>query len=436
MAPFAFNSIYGPLSDRNTTKAGSVQGLAVSLVTEIDKSMVVEVNKKLHKDARTDVHPIFTEMVRGTLEIVHSDVFNKHIISSVVLDDKETPFNFTEFVQDFAWELAAGVVIGHELPPNAKGITAPSFSSRKKINTNATTAQYDRFRTFFPMSSIVIESGSYLMGRTSFHAFSRVIARTIKVLGIDLMPFLRVNAFVGPSKGDDLGPEHPVSSFKGNLTTGKLAEVKQKPTQIDENLVLFMGASYDTSSSTVISLFYYLMCHRQAFLAVREELKGAFQTLSEISDQRLIPLVYLNACLNETLRLSPPVNGKIMQRVSLGMTIDGIYVPKGVAVSADTLSMHRSSVYWDQPESFRPERWINKAPTDEFRAFRPFGSGNRICPGRMMALQSARLTLAKIVWLYDLEMVSDPKEWQQNARSGYLWEYPDLYVNVSSSGLK
>lgn len=53
-----------------------------------------------------------------------------------------------------------------------------------------------------------------------------------------------------------------------------------------------------------------------------------------------------------------------------------------------------------------------------------------------MALQSARLTLAKIVWLYDLEMVSDPKEWQQNARSAYLWEYPDLYVNVSSSGMK
>lgn len=125
----AFNSIYGPLSDRNTTKAGSVQGLAVSLVTEIDQSMVVEVNKKLHKDARTDVHPIFTEMVRGTLENVHSDVFKKHMINSIVLDDKKTPFNFTEFVQDFAWELAAGVVIGHQLPPNAKGIISPSFRS-------------------------------------------------------------------------------------------------------------------------------------------------------------------------------------------------------------------------------------------------------------------------------------------------------------------
>lgn len=125
----AFNSIYGPLSDRNTTKAGSVQGLAVSLVTDIDQSMVVEVNKKLHKDARTDVHPIFTKMVRGTMETVHGDVFNKHMINSVVLDDKKTPFNFTNFVQDFAWELASGVVIGHQLPPNAKGITAPRLSS-------------------------------------------------------------------------------------------------------------------------------------------------------------------------------------------------------------------------------------------------------------------------------------------------------------------
>jgi hypothetical protein len=26
----------------------------------------------------------------------------------------------------------------------------------------------------------------------------------------------------------------------------------------------------------------------------------------------------------------PPVNGKVMQRVSCGTTIDGVYVPKGV----------------------------------------------------------------------------------------------------------
>ncbi|KAJ5334832.1 cytochrome P450 monooxygenase [Penicillium brevicompactum] len=379
--------------------------------------MVVEVNKKLHKDARTDVHPIFTEMVRGTMETVHGDVFNKHMINSVVLDDKKTPFNFTNFVQDFAWELASGVVIGHQLPPNAK-------------------AQYEKFRTFFPLSAVIIESGCYILGRPSFHALSRVIARVFKASGIDLMPSLRVNAFVGSSKAGNLDPEHAVSSFRGNLTSGKITELKQKPAQVDENLVLFMGASYDTSCSTMVSLFYYLLCDRHAFMAVREELKGAFQTISEISDQKLTSLVYLNACLNETLRLSPPVNGKIMQRVSLGVTIDDTYVPKGVAVSADTLSMHRSSLYWDQPESFRPERWINKTTNDNFSAFRPFGSGNRICPGRMMALQSARLTLAKIVWLYDLEMVGDPKEWQQNARSAYLWEYPDLYVNVSSSGMK
>ena len=85
----------------------------------------------------------------------------------------------------------------------------------------------------------------------------------------------------------------------------------------------------------MVSLFYYLLCDRHAFMAVREELKGAFQTISEISDQKLTSLVYLNACLNETLRLSPPVNGKYMQRVSLGVTIDDIYVPKGVRYEED-----------------------------------------------------------------------------------------------------
>jgi cytochrome P450 len=97
--------------------------------------------------------------------------------------------------------------------------------------------------------------------------------------------------------------------------------------------------------------------------------------------------------------------------------------------------MHRSPLYWEHPESFRPERWIDKQSTDNFRAFRAFSSGPRACPGRLMALQTARLTLAKMIWLYDLEMINDPIEWEQATKSGFVWTLPDLYVRVTSSGI-
>lgn len=124
----AFNTLYGPLSDRNATKAGAVQGLTVALVMGFNGSMASESDKKIHKESRTDVHPIFSEMVRGTVESAHGNMFNKHLINPAVLDDKKNSFNFTTFVQEFAWQLSEEAILGYRLPPSAKGISVPRSS--------------------------------------------------------------------------------------------------------------------------------------------------------------------------------------------------------------------------------------------------------------------------------------------------------------------
>lgn len=54
-------------------------------------------------------------------------------------------------------------------------------------------------------------------------------------------------------------------------------------------------------------------------------------TVNELSDDRLAKLPYLNACINETFRIAPAFNGGILQRVSCGATVDGVYVPPGVS---------------------------------------------------------------------------------------------------------
>ncbi|KAJ5865282.1 cytochrome P450 monooxygenase [Penicillium soppii] len=367
----AFNTIYGPLSDRNTTKSGSLQGLFISLVTEITQPMISQFNKQNHKEARTDLRPIFDEMVRGPQESVHNEIFNKHPIHLPSLTGEEVSFNLSFYLDALLWDLAGGVVLGHELPERAKGI--------------------------------------HVSGSTSH--------------------------FIDATKDNAWEPESALSNFKDRLTSGTITELRLTPSEVKANIVMLAGAGYETSKTTVNNAFYFLLRDSAAFRAVREELKSNFQTRGEISDHKLISLPYLNACINESLRMMPPVNGKVMQRVSCGTTIDGVYVPKGVAVSADNFSMHRSPLYWENPESFRPERWINKQSTDNFRAFRAFSSGPRACPGRLMALQTARLTLAKIIWLYDLEMINDPIEWEQTVKSGFVWTLPDLYVRVTSSGL-
>lgn len=92
------------------------------LVLGLKKSLASEADKKAHKETRTDVHPIFNDIVRGKVESVHGHVFKDHMVDSAVLDNKETPFNFSTYVEEMAWEVSEGVMMGYKLPASARGI--------------------------------------------------------------------------------------------------------------------------------------------------------------------------------------------------------------------------------------------------------------------------------------------------------------------------
>lgn len=100
---------------------------------------------------------------------------------------------------------------------------------------------------------------------------------------------------------------------------------------------------------------------------------------------------YLDACIKETLRIHPST-GFMMERVvpDGGAIIDGHAVPAGTIVSCSPWVIHRnSSIYGDDIEIFRPERWLQASPSVKTRMEKflcPFGFESRLCLGREMAL--------------------------------------------------
>ena len=81
------------------------------------------------------------------------------------------------------------------------------------------------------------------------------------------------------------------------------------------------------------AVFYYLLRNSQCLERLEEEVLSVGVSHEELSDNRLAKLPYLNACINETFRMAPAFNGGILQRVSCGATVDGVYVPPGVSLS-------------------------------------------------------------------------------------------------------
>lgn len=116
---------------------------------------------------------------------------------------------------------------------------------------------------------------------------------------------------------------------------------------------------------------------------------------------------YLNACITEALRMSPATPGFPLREVLRpGIVVDGQHIPPGIDVGSCIYALHHNAEYFDDPDTFIPERWIvpvKGSITDwedrvarQFKVYSPFSIGPRSCPGRQFAMMEISLLLARV----------------------------------------
>nr|GEY62881.1 probable (S)-N-methylcoclaurine 3'-hydroxylase isozyme 2 [Tanacetum cinerariifolium] len=81
----------------------------------------------------------------------------------------------------------------------------------------------------------------------------------------------------------------------------------------------------------------------------------------------------------------------------------GYTVPKDCQILVNVWAIHRDPNIWDDPLSFKPERFIGLNLSYKGNDFRylPFGSGRRMCPGERMASKVILLTVASLIVNFD-----------------------------------
>lgn len=66
------------------------------------------------------------------------------------------------------------------------------------------------------------------------------------------------------------------------------------------------------------------------------------------------------------------------------------------------------SELWEEPEEFRPERFINEeGKVYKPKHFMPFGAGQRMCLGDSLAEMELQLFFSSLVHVYDIEYPAD-----------------------------
>lgn len=112
-----------------------------------------------------------------------------------------------------------------------------------------------------------------------------------------------------------------------------------------------------------------------------------------ITAEHLNRLKYLEACIKETTRLfsNPGFGRRVEREVQLG----AYRIPAGSQVIVDTLNMHRRADVYEQPNMFRPERFLQKVlPANSFLTF---STGPRNCVGQKFAMLLLKSVLANLL---------------------------------------
>lgn len=176
---------------------------------------------------------------------------------------------------------------------------------------------------------------------------------------------------------------------------------------VDEELIdqvfTFFLAGVETTASTLTWALYSLSGDRDAAKAVRSEVDRVLtEPAARLDDLAHLPTI--SHILTETLRMYSP--GWLLTRESTAATeLDGISIPAGTTVAISPHMLHRRPELFDDPEVFKPDRWIGTIPARN--AYLAFGGGPRRCIGEQFALIAASLTLATICRDWDLSLSGD-----------------------------
>lgn len=162
---------------------------------------------------------------------------------------------------------------------------------------------------------------------------------------------------------------------------------------ISESMGMLVGG-HETSAATGAWFMLWLLKRPDVLKKMRDEVLACIAQEGRFDPLKIIELPYLNACLNESQRLTPSAVGT-MRHLIVDCKIGHITLPAGTNVLAGAYLIHRRKDVWgEDAEEYRPERWLEGAKPGPFEFF-PFGGGRRACIGSNQARQQLRIIFAE-----------------------------------------
>ncbi|KST64973.1 cytochrome P450 [Mastigocoleus testarum] len=188
-----------------------------------------------------------------------------------------------------------------------------------------------------------------------------------------------------------------------------------RETLISETIQLLIGGT-DTTAHTLSFAVGELALNPRVFQQAQSVVDKVWSSQGKFDLESLKELNYIRAIVKETLRTYSIASGSTSLQAIRDTTIEGINIPRGTKVFWSMLAAGRDPETYEQPEEFRPERWLEGKGSHSLPNIE-FGSGSHRCLGEHLAMLEATIMLAQLLRYFNWELVngrSSLENWQQN----------------------
>lgn len=221
--------------------------------------------------------------------------------------------------------------------------------------------------------------------------------------------------------------------FRHLLAEDEETELKFTQAQLNSNANLVIVAGADTTSSILTQIFRVLAKEERILTKLREELDALASGGKAVTVETTKTLPYLNAVVNEALRLMNPLpTGVHAGTPPSGLTISGTYIPGNVQVLIPHQGIMTDERYFAKGQEFIPERWTDgwREGVKDRRAYIPFGYGVHSCVGKQLALNEMRLAISTVVSKFELVFGESYDEliWKEEVKDYTILKVGELWV--------
>lgn len=211
-------------------------------------------------------------------------------------------------------------------------------------------------------------------------------------------------------------PGSPLAQLKAMETYSKQTMIDGVSKNLLDEAITLLFAGQDTSAATLSWTLHLLSLYPNVQERLAKEIQTVTSEANSTSENSIITrkmiskLPFLDAVIKESMRLYP-VAPFVVRRLAGELSIPKedererpLVLPAGSVACVWIYSLHRNPKFWNRPNEFLPDRWLDPTMKDIGQtngAYMPFAIGARNCIGQPIAQVVLRTLLARLLLKFE-----------------------------------